>query len=58
MIKVFLAIGLLAFLFAKGLEVVGRGENNYSIEYKGPKKSTEQRWQDAYDWQKERKAND
>ena len=38
MIKVFLAIGLLAFLFAKGLEVVGRGENNYSIEYKGPKK--------------------
>ena len=45
-------------MFWKGVEVLGRGENNYSIEYKGPKKTIEQRWQDAYDWQKERKAND
>jgi hypothetical protein len=49
---------VVAAMFWKGVEVLGRGENNYSIEYKGPKKTIEQRWQDAYDWQKERKAND
>ena len=41
-------------MFAKGLEVLGPSNTNYTIEYKGPKKSTEQRWNTGLRWMKER----
>ncbi len=41
-------------MFAKGLEVLGPSNTNYTIEYKGPKKTTEQRWNTGLRWMKER----
>tara|TARA_Y100001937_G_scaffold79796_1_gene108182 strand:- start:19 stop:207 length:189 start_codon:yes stop_codon:yes gene_type:complete len=44
-------------MFWKGVEVLGPSNNNRDILYEGPKKSTKERWQDAYDWIKERSEN-
>tara|TARA_Y100001937_G_scaffold110379_1_gene155909 strand:+ start:1185 stop:1373 length:189 start_codon:yes stop_codon:yes gene_type:complete len=44
-------------MFWKGVEVLGPSNTNYSIKYEGPKKSVTQRWQDAYDWIKEKREN-
>lgn len=42
-------------MFWKGVEVLGPSNTNKDVLYEGPKKTVEQRWQDAYDWIKERR---
>ena len=44
-------------MFWKGVEVLGPSNNNRDILYEGPKKSTKERWQDAYDWIKKKREN-
>ena len=44
-------------MFWKGVEVLGPSNTNKDILYEGPKKTIEQRWQDAYDWMKEKREN-
>tara|TARA_B100000900_G_scaffold413393_1_gene437283 strand:- start:3362 stop:3550 length:189 start_codon:yes stop_codon:yes gene_type:complete len=44
-------------MFWKGIEVLGPSNTNKDVLYEGPKKSVEQRWQDAYDWIKEKREN-
>ena len=44
-------------MFWKGIEVLGRSNTNQDILYEGPKKTIEQRWQDAYDWMEKRREN-
>ena len=42
-------------MFWKGVEVLGPSNTNKDVLYEGLKKTVEQRWQDAYDWIKERR---
>ncbi len=44
-------------MFWKGIEVLGPSNTNKDVLYQGPKKTVEQRWQDAYDWIKEKREN-
>ena len=44
-------------MFWKGVEVLGPSNTNKDVLYEGPKKSVEQRWQDAYDWIREKREN-
>ena len=44
-------------MFWKGVEVLGPSNTNKDILYEGPKKTIEQRWQDAYDWMREKREN-
>ena len=44
-------------MFWKGVEVLGPSNTNKDILYEGPKKTIEQRWQDAYDWIKKKREN-
>ena len=44
-------------MFWKGVEVLGPSNTNRDVLYEGPKKTVEQRWQDAYDWMKEKREN-
>ena len=44
-------------MFWKGVEVLGPSNTNKDVLYEGPKKTVEQRWQDAYDWMKEKREN-
>ena len=44
-------------MFWKGVEVLGPSNTNKDVLYEGPKKTIEQRWQDAYDWIKEKREN-
>ena len=44
-------------MFWKGVEVLGPSNTNRDVLYEGPKKTVEQRWQDAYDWIKEKREN-
>tara|TARA_Y100001938_G_C7924020_1_gene345950 strand:- start:286 stop:474 length:189 start_codon:yes stop_codon:yes gene_type:complete len=44
-------------MFWKGVEVLGPSNTNKDILYDGPKKTTEQRWQDAYEWIKKKREN-
>ena len=44
-------------MFYKGVEVLGPSNTNKDVLYEGPKKTTEQRWQDAYDWIKKKREN-
>ena len=37
-------------MFWKGIEVMGRSNTNKDILYEGPIKTTEERWQKAYEW--------
>ena len=53
----YIVIIMMAVVFAmfwKGVEVLGPSNTNKDILYEGPKKTTEQRWQDAYEWMKKR----
>ena len=53
-----LAIILVVFaMFWKGIEVLGPSNTNKDVLYEGPKKTTEQRWQEALDWVKEKREN-
>ena len=42
-------------MFYKGIEVLGPSDTNRSVIYEGPKKSTTERWQSAFEWAKKRK---
>ena len=56
----YIVLVMMAVVFAmfwKGVEVLGPSNTNKDILYEGPKKTTEQRWQDAYDWIKEKREN-
>ena len=45
-------------MFNKGIEVLGPSKTNRDVVYEGPIKSTEERWNSAYEWQKKRKGNE
>ena len=56
----YIVLVMMAVVFAmfwKGVEVLGPSNTNKDVLYEGPKKSVEQRWQDAYDWIKEKREN-
>ena len=44
-------------MFWKGVEVLGPSNTNKDVLYEGPKKSIEERWNEAYEWI-ERKRNE
>ena len=44
-------------MFWKGVEVLGPSNTNRDILYEGPKKTTEQRWEAAFEWM-EKKRDD
>tara|TARA_Y100000592_G_C5245369_1_gene210265 strand:+ start:89 stop:277 length:189 start_codon:yes stop_codon:yes gene_type:complete len=44
-------------MFWKGIEVLGPSNTNRDVLYEGPKKTTKERWQDAYDWIREKREN-
>tara|TARA_A100000164_G_scaffold335680_1_gene327944 strand:+ start:267 stop:467 length:201 start_codon:yes stop_codon:yes gene_type:complete len=44
-------------MFWKGVEVLGPSNTNKDVLYEGPKKTIEQRWQDAYDWIERQREN-
>ena len=54
---VLVMIAVVFAMFWKGVEVLGPSNTNKDILYEGPKKTVEQRWQDAYDWIKEKREN-
>ena len=54
---VLVMIAVVFAMFWKGVEVLGPSNTNKDILYEGPKKTTEQRWQDAYDWMREKREN-
>ena len=41
-------------LFWKGVEVLGPSNTNRDVLYQGPEKTTEQRWNAAFEWMKKR----
>jgi hypothetical protein len=56
----YIVLVMMAVVFAmfwKGVEVLGPSNTNKDILYEGPKKTVEQRWQDAYDWMKDKREN-
>lgn len=56
----YIVLVMMAVVFAmfwKGVEVLGPSNTNKDILYEGPKKTTEQRWQDAYEWMKKKSEN-
>ena len=56
----YIVIIMMAIVFAmfwKGIEVLGPSNTNKDVLYEGPKKTVEQRWQDAYDGIKEKREN-
>tara|TARA_X000000950_G_C13750472_1_gene592417 strand:+ start:597 stop:785 length:189 start_codon:yes stop_codon:yes gene_type:complete len=56
----YIVLVMMAVVFAmfwKGVEVLGPSNTNKDILYEGPKKTVEQRWQDAYDWIKEKRED-
>ena len=54
---VLVMIAVVFAMFWKGVEVLGPSNTNRDVLYEGPKKTVEQRWQDAYDWVKEKREN-
>ena len=54
-------VGVIMFvviaMFWKGVEVLGPSNTNYTIKYDGPETTTEQRWQSAFEWGKNKKQN-
>ena len=56
----YIVLVMMAVVFAmfwKGVEVLGPSNTNKDILYEGSKKTVEQRWQDAYDWMKDKREN-
>ena len=56
----YIVVVMMAVVFAmfwKGVEVLGPSNTNKDVLYEGPKKTTEQRWQEALDWVKEKREN-
>ena len=44
-------------MFWKGVEVLGPSNTNKDVLYEGPKTTTQQRWQSAFEWMKKRNAD-
>ena len=44
-------------MFYKGIEVLGRSDTNKDVLYTGPEKTTEERWNAAFEWMKKRNEN-
>ena len=44
-------------MFYKGIEVLGPSNTNRDVLYEGPEKTTEQRWQSAFEWMEKRNAD-
>ena len=42
-------------MFYKGIEVLGPSNTNRDVLYEGPKKTTEERWKEAFEWMEKRK---
>ena len=47
MIRLIVLIAFFILVFNRGLDVLTRSDNNYSIEYSGPDATTEYRWNKA-----------
>tara|TARA_B100001093_G_scaffold516017_1_gene593772 strand:+ start:327 stop:509 length:183 start_codon:yes stop_codon:yes gene_type:complete len=45
-------------MFWKGVEVLGPSNTNKDVLYEGPIKTTEERWNAAFEWQKRKKNED
>lgn len=42
---------IFGFIFAKGIEVIGRSDNSYHVPVQGnDKRTVEQKWKDAKEW--------
>ena len=41
-------------MFYKGVEVLGPSNTNRDVLYQGPEKTTEQRWNAAFEWMEKR----
>jgi hypothetical protein len=44
-------------MFWKGVEVLGPSNTNKDVLYEGPKTTTQQRWQSAFEWMEKRNAD-
>ena len=44
-------------MFWKGVEVLGPSNTNRDILYEGPKKTTEQRWEAAFEWMEKKRED-
>ena len=44
-------------MFWKGVEVLGASNTNKDVLYEGPKKTTEQRWNAAFEWMEKKREN-
>ena len=44
-------------MFWKGVEVLGPSNTNRDILYEGPKKTTEQRWEAAFEWMQKKRED-
>ena len=56
----YIVLVMMAVVFAmfwKGVEVLGPSNTNKDILYEGPKKTTEERWDAAYEWMKEKRED-
>ncbi len=49
--KILVVLLFFGFLFAKGIEVLGRSDNSYKVPVQGSDDRTvEQKWKDAKEW--------
>ena len=44
-------------MFYKGVEVLGPSNTNKDVLFEGPEKTTEQRWNAAFEWMNKRNEN-
>ena len=51
---VIIMIFVVIAMFWKGVEVLGPSNTNRDVLYQGPEKTTEQRWNAAFEWMKKR----
>ena len=54
---VFVMMAVVFAMFWKGVEVLGPSNTNRDVLYEGPNKTTEERWDAAYEWMKEKREN-
>ena len=44
-------------MFWKGVEVLGPSNTNRDVLYEGPEKTTEQRWEAAFEWMERKRES-
>jgi hypothetical protein len=44
-------------MFWKGVEVLGPSNTNKDVLYEGPKTTTQQRWQSAFEWMERKRES-